>query len=466
METVENMNLLVGFLVVCVFSNTCVYGQTYTYSDVNTYLTDVATGYSALIFPRYHVFEQVPVEIGFQIIGLNDFDEKRGILDVSGFLTITWTDKNLISDTWYSPSKFQSITEVVLDQSEVWLPPIAHYNSAGAITQLGNSSDRVRLLPNSGGITWSPGVIAKVRCDMSYLNFPFDKHVCNMNLTALGYNETEINIVPFETDIDMTQFSGENSMWKISTTNVYNFTMQDQSILTFSMTIQRQSGWHLMFMVFPLVMAAIAINTSLLMPGPRMTQLRASKFFVKRVRGFRKTSDDFYFPGIIAKRSGVVALGILAFAFYVSNAIRNMPSPGNPVSVITYYIAYLLSVTTCSSLVSFLIMKLHMRPKKHIPPAYIKAFIAILKCRYCCPVELEEEEIEEKRSRMDLDTLPKQPLRDTDDSEEEDDRPQYHPPKWGITWEVVAATLDHYAFFVFNLLVMAGTMVFMVILAT
>ena len=182
-----------------------------TVTNINAYLTEVKNKYNKLIFPKYQAFSKLEVTASFQLISINGFDEVNGILELVGKLTMSWIDENL--SQIYVASSFSNITEILIPQSDLWVPPVTIYNSVETLKMVGDSAYYLRVLPALGWVQWIPGVITKTGCTVDATYFPFDTQTCEITVTAWGYNSSEIEMTSKDDVIDLSIY-GENEQWE------------------------------------------------------------------------------------------------------------------------------------------------------------------------------------------------------------------------------------------------------------
>ena len=104
-------------------------------------------------------------------------------------LAITWDDHRLQLDT---EKQRETVYLSTNEEKEIWSPQIVVGSNMVSQDRQGEEIALTRRCSNieclrKGGITGYKNVqlTTKVRCEMDFQTFPFDKHVCNLEVSIL-----------------------------------------------------------------------------------------------------------------------------------------------------------------------------------------------------------------------------------------------------------------------------------------
>ncbi|XP_071441220.1 acetylcholine receptor subunit alpha-like isoform X2 [Hetaerina americana] len=109
-----------------------------------------------------------------------DLDEKRSTLDVYGTLAMSWRDEKL----HWSPNDYGNITSLVLQPSDIWIPDMMLYNSAGPVSMDVMYGFREGMIVSHEGIVfWSPPAHFLAFCEnIDLRKWPKDTQTCELRL--------------------------------------------------------------------------------------------------------------------------------------------------------------------------------------------------------------------------------------------------------------------------------------------
>ena len=104
--------------------------------------TDLLANYSKKIRPVVDQKDIVNVNITFNLVAIQEFDELLGKLSIVGFLQIIWMDHRLM----WNPMSYEGMTSVIFDLEDMWKPPLALSNPFDKIKQLGKEMSNIRVI--------------------------------------------------------------------------------------------------------------------------------------------------------------------------------------------------------------------------------------------------------------------------------------------------------------------------------
>ena len=227
-------------------------GENLGYNDLHQRLTN---NYSKSMAPKP---KGIVVKILTYLYQLVQFDEVTGMFAVSGFNIIRWHDSRL---TW-NKSGFNEISEIVLPDTEIWLPRLAQ------IVMYDKQSSSTSYLPNtvrvdSGGhVTWHYADLFVTSCAVNLKYFPLDNQKCTLVFTPWGFFTDEIDLQPVKDHVEF-QFFEPTGVWNVTSGKVVSFRKTDSSInksqsyYEIQLVVQRGPMFYVLFFDLPMVLMEI-----------------------------------------------------------------------------------------------------------------------------------------------------------------------------------------------------------------
>ena len=100
--------------------------------------------------------------------------------------------------------------------SDIWMPDVFAFNDLGVYDPW-RYKDLVLLSGDPNGqITWAFPAPMKTACKMDVTNFPFDSHLCNVNISSWQYDTTSEVLFKCRYDTINDQAYGGSMQWKIT----------------------------------------------------------------------------------------------------------------------------------------------------------------------------------------------------------------------------------------------------------
>ncbi|XP_065209557.1 acetylcholine receptor subunit beta-type unc-29-like isoform X2 [Planococcus citri] len=152
-------------------------------------------------------FGAVPNALGI------DVDYMESSFHLIGWLRLRWFDPRLMWD----PSKYGNLSMMHFAPHEVWKPQIIAMRRLDAHL-VDNYSQNFIVVNYTGLALFVPATNFKVRCDLNYYDWPFDKQICQLILRVTGTRTTPMQF-------NSTYFSASDlsdgivSNWEIETVN-------------------------------------------------------------------------------------------------------------------------------------------------------------------------------------------------------------------------------------------------------
>ena len=316
-----------------------------TLSDVNNLYTRLIQNHNRKVRPGDDQTMPTLVNVTFNLVAIQEFDEVNGKFSVIGFFEVSWYDSRM---TW-NPSEYNNTYTMLFSQEDIWKPTLLIINPFSKIDQLGKDFMTVRYFFN-GYAYWSPGDILISSCNVDVTYFPFDEQTCNITLMSWGAmtNEIVLNSPLSTLKLD---FYSKHGTWDVSSTSSLDNKGTGMSYIELSTTMKRRPAFYVVNIVLP-VMFLMALNSCV-----------------------------FVLPSESGERVSYSITVLLAIAVFMTLTGDNLPKTSEPMSLLSYFLMFDLVFSSVICLVTMLGLRLHYNDEKKEVPGYLKC---LARCCRCC----------------------------------------------------------------------------------
>ncbi|XP_063427441.1 acetylcholine receptor subunit alpha-like [Mytilus trossulus] len=248
------------FLVAIIFIGaTCAQ----TGDNAKSLVTDLftANNYQKKVRPVRNQDDLLVLRVDFHLIGINGVDEASQRLTTTGYLSTLWKDQYLEWD----PTSYGGMISVNVPQSYVWKPALALQNGFTKLQELGSSVINVNI-NISGHVTWEPYEVFESKCNIDVKYFPFDHQTCNISFIDWSYQSYEVQIQEGTYGI-VTGELEDDAVWTVISTKLYHDTLDLESRLTYSLTIKRTPGFHVLNIIVPVILLGVLNLFTFVLPA-------------------------------------------------------------------------------------------------------------------------------------------------------------------------------------------------------
>ena len=206
--------LFVGFCLLVLNSFDCLNASQIEQNLRTTLLTD----YNKYIRPVNNYNETLDVTLGLAVQNIESFNQIQETIQLNIWLRKYWKNSLLM----WNYSDF-GITQLTLDNDEVWTPDIELINAAtkpDIYTLKGGM-----YLYSDGSMLWSMPTVYKFSCALELHNFPFDTQDCSLRFGSWTYDNSLLTLRPHgdaSTQIDVLD-SFSHSEWNLERYYVSNY---------------------------------------------------------------------------------------------------------------------------------------------------------------------------------------------------------------------------------------------------
>ena len=312
---------------------------------------DLFTGsdYTNLVFPIADQTKTMQLDMAFALYAITEFDEIGGTLSVIARLKMSWYDDYVIEK--YVPQT-HVLESLDVPQDDIWLPPVTLFNSVQKLTPVGHTGYEATIALTNGYVQWSIGIVTKTACVVDAEDYPFDRQECEIEFTPWGFDHTEILFASEESEIDLEDFT-ENEEWAVTNTSVELVVAAERSIVRYRLELARRPVFFLVNMIVPILLLGML------------------------------NSLCFVLPTDSGERLGFATNVFLTFAVYMTILASSIPQQSKPLSIMSYYIAIMLSVSSITCVISVFTLRISNRDPEDEVPCFVLWVFAIITFRVC-----------------------------------------------------------------------------------
>ncbi|XP_062620920.1 neuronal acetylcholine receptor subunit alpha-3-like [Saccostrea cucullata] len=289
--------------------------------------------YNKAIRPALDHTVPTQVSIDLTLNGLHFIDEAKQQMVSVGTLTIRWKDEFL---TW-NPSLYGGANFIDVPQGNVWKPNIQLRNGFTDFVELGGSFMFLRVF-YTGDVIWSPYKVFDTKCKIDVTFFPFDQQMCSIELMSWNSDLSTENITngAYGLRIDDELNHGH---WLVSSHYFSTFIDDTNSVISFSITLDRKPKIYVLNIILPFALLAILNLATFILPNScgekvsySITVLLALSIFLTIVASMLPANSDstsyleVYIVTIVTK--GVFILIATATSLRIHSRADDMEIPG------------------------------------------------------------------------------------------------------------------------------------------
>jgi len=301
--------------------------------------------YNKEIHPVLDYREPVNVHLGMALIHV-DFDEKKSLITVDGWMRMTWNDPNLA----WNPDDFENVTQMHFGSNELWKPDILLYNNADS-ANVNHYGVTHCLVDKKGDVLWVPPGHFKAYCKLKLKSWPFDAQTCQLKFgswTSHG-NQIDLHLYRNSTTVEKLNLYTNNREWKIVREIVaekrdtyYQCCDEPYPDVTFTFELQRDSPGYRAIIVLPCLVIMLMTGCSFL-----LTPTSGEKLIIN-------------------------AIAILASILYLLYFAMTIPFTQNDIPIIVTFYSNITALIGIAVLLNVVCMSMARERKYNSPPKFLK----------------------------------------------------------------------------------------------
>ncbi|VDI05905.1 Hypothetical predicted protein [Mytilus galloprovincialis] len=221
-----------------------------SFNVMNSLYQNLTSGHNKYLRPEVDLDDPTVITIEFFIINLQEINAVEGIVSMTGYFDVVWTDNSMI----WTTTDYDNAWYMILPADAIWKPPLINSNSAKEFS-IFNPDDLSLYVLDDGRVKWLPAQNLKFTCDIDITYFPFDTQVCSMEIIAWGVSSFDISFNSPLSTVHTSSYS-TNSEWELSKTSVnVSNTITPTVIYTFH--FKRRPMFLLMTLIIPVIFLAL-----------------------------------------------------------------------------------------------------------------------------------------------------------------------------------------------------------------
>ena len=204
-----------------------------------------------------------------------DLDERNQVLHFSAYISLVWTDARL----GWVPGNHGNITQVFLQQSDVWVPTLQLRNSVVDWKSFGTNDNLLTLFqdgtrPNDVRVFLNVKVVDKIRCDIDVSYYPFDVQTCYFVFDFVPMTSDDIHMYHESSFPPLyLSYMDEDGTWELIHTDcmhkytyIPGWNVPNYDIV-YSLVLRRRSSFHVLNIILPLVFVSMTASAVFLLPA-------------------------------------------------------------------------------------------------------------------------------------------------------------------------------------------------------
>ena len=282
------------------------------------------------------------VSIDLNLASVNNFDEKGGFLEISGYFHVTWTDM--------VTSPMRHDVTILFERNALWKPSILLVNSVKSTSEIGDATSKLRCNTHNWRCEWKPWIVLRGGCSPDTRFYPFDKQICSFKIAGWGHTAAEMTLKTTSSTWNLDLYE-DNPEWTIARTSCDAYTESNVSYVDFSIELKRIPTYYLINLIAPVCLLSL-LNVCV-----------------------------FILPPESGERVGFSITCFLSFVVLLNIVMSFIPASSANLAHLCYY-TFIMMVFSCGmSLATVVTLWIHHKPDTSAIPVVLRGFTYILKCR-------------------------------------------------------------------------------------
>ena len=297
------------------------------YDNSGTSLTD--------IIPVNDQTRAIEVRMGLALDSLNGYDAVKGQIDISGSISLEWTDEASLLMAATDGTRFKYFTNdiIIIDYDKAWTPSLVLLNAVDTVKNVGDTTYKLRFSMSNGTVTWRPRVLLRASCQPDVTYYPFDRQNCSFTYTAWGYTSNEIDLKVIRNEWDTSNYE-PNGVWDIISTSSSIYRSSGSTYAKFSIIIERQPLYFTFNIALPILLLGL-------------------------LNGF-----VFLLPAESGERVGFCITCFLSFVILLQTTMDYLPEIASPMSLLCFYIIVMMIFSMVINILTILMLRVYHKPPK------------------------------------------------------------------------------------------------------
>ena len=283
------------------------------------------------ILPVQTQDDGIEINMSVALDSVNGFDAVKGQIEISGSVYLEWTDETLTIASIDPTNPSDDI--LTIDPGKIWTPSIVLLNAVDTVSNIGDTTYKLRFNVTDGTVTWQPRVLLKASCSPDVKYYPFDRQSCSFTYSAWGYATSEINLNVLSNEWDLRNYE-DNGVWDIVSTSSSTYQSSGSTYATFSIIIDR----HPLYFAFNIALPILLLGL---------------------LNGF-----VFLLPAESGERVGFCITCFLSFVVLLQTTMAFLPEIASPMSLLCFYIIVMMIFSMGINILTILMLRVYHKPPK------------------------------------------------------------------------------------------------------
>lgn len=328
--------------VIIIFLGPLLSGCTHLY-DSQRLLRDKLANYTAVFRPIFNQSKPLDLVVAFDLVSIQDFDERESKFTVTGVLQCFWMDEVF---TW-DPDDYGGVEYLQVDSSYIWMPKLTLANPVNDLQKMFDDWQLV-YIQHTGSVVFQGGGVFSVSCDLDVTYYPWDNQYCELWFMIWGYSSNQIHIIQYFDKLMFTFYTG-HGMWTVTGSKTH--VVEDASIAAFGIHLERQPRFILVNVLSPIIIMSF-LNVLI-----------------------------FLIPSESGERISYSITVLLAIAVFLTLIGEHLPKTSDPMSNISYYLLAILSSSVCMTLLNIISLRMFYTDEKENVGSFWRCFTIVFRCR-------------------------------------------------------------------------------------
>ncbi|CAL1535026.1 unnamed protein product [Lymnaea stagnalis] len=327
------------FITLVILGQVEVNVQGQTYANTRAIFRDVLenSDYHTEIRPLLNQSNVMSVNVGFNILSITEVNDVTQSFICNAFLGLNWRDELLV----WNPAVYGGQDLIHPLPEQIWRPRMILMNTLEDRDIFSDNKSPINVR-NNGFVSWIPGSIIPISCELSLVNYPFDSQTCVIQMVSMSLSISELKYTASETGVLRT-FYTTNGEWDLV-----------KAYINISISATGPIGLSAVDITFELKRRPTFLLLNLILPVVFLSFLNILVFII---------------PVESGEKIGYGITVLLALTVFMSIISSMLPRSSQTVPKVTVYLFILLIIsllTVADTIIIVYVYHMDEKEEKHI----------------------------------------------------------------------------------------------------
>ncbi|XP_052784333.1 acetylcholine receptor subunit beta-type unc-29-like [Mya arenaria] len=310
-------------------------------SDVQRLVNSKKLDYNKMFRPILNQSNAINIYTGLDLVSIQEFNEVEEKISYTGLLYLYWRDELF---TW-NPSEYGDLKDFYIGVNEIWVPQLMNVNAVKEIDKLSQDWHSVQAQSN-GFMLYIIADIFTSSCAFDVTYYPWDEQVCSFHFMPSSYGPGKIKLLPYYKVVFQTYYLPSGS-WDLVDTKAE----ADGLSVVFKITIRRKPMFVIVNVILPLMFLSVL------------------NIFV------------FLIPTETGERISYCLTVLLAIAVFLTLVGDSLPKNAEPMSYYSFYLLSVLVVSATITIFTILNLRLYYADEENEVGTFWRIFAKLIRCK-------------------------------------------------------------------------------------